>query len=242
MTFMKVMLKLHTDLFAGLPGELFLGLMGLLFVIAIVSGVVLYAPFMRKLAFGTIRAHRINRVKWLDVHNLLGIATLTWAGAVGVTGIINELSTPLFALWRATEVRDVLAPYQGKPGPQMLVRVQAIVDRVNDVLPDKTIFSIVYPNPTFGSPYHYIVWVKGKSALTSRLFTPVLINAETGKITTISQLPLYLKTLEISRPLHFGDFAGLPLKVIWAIFDLITIVILGSGIYLWIAKHKEPLR
>ena len=47
--FMYVMLKLHVDLFAGLPGMLFLGFMGLLFVASIVSGIVLYKPFTRRL-------------------------------------------------------------------------------------------------------------------------------------------------------------------------------------------------
>lgn len=63
--FMYVMFKLHVDLFAGLPGMLFLGLMGFLLVIAIVSGVVLYAPFMRKLAFGEIRRQRGKKLKRL---------------------------------------------------------------------------------------------------------------------------------------------------------------------------------
>src|SRR5690606_9605817 len=40
--FIYLMFKLHVDLFAGLAGTLFLGFMGLLLVIAIVSGVVLY--------------------------------------------------------------------------------------------------------------------------------------------------------------------------------------------------------
>jgi uncharacterized iron-regulated membrane protein len=56
--FMYVMLKLHTDMFAGLPGMLFLGAMGLLMVVAIVSGVVLYYPFMRRLKFGALRTQR----------------------------------------------------------------------------------------------------------------------------------------------------------------------------------------
>src|SRR3546814_20641394 len=55
---------LFRAMFLGLPGMLFLGLMGLLFVIAIASGVVLYAPFMKKLDFGTLRTARSRRVKW----------------------------------------------------------------------------------------------------------------------------------------------------------------------------------
>ena len=54
--FTYIMLKLHTDMFAGLPGKLFLGLMGILFCAAIVSGVVVYAPSMRKQKFGAYRA------------------------------------------------------------------------------------------------------------------------------------------------------------------------------------------
>ncbi len=39
--FMDLMFRLHVDLFAGLPGKLFLGFMGLLLLVALVSGVVL---------------------------------------------------------------------------------------------------------------------------------------------------------------------------------------------------------
>jgi uncharacterized iron-regulated membrane protein len=63
---------LHTDLFLGLPGALFLGAMALVVIMAIVSGVVIYAPFMRKLEFGTVRTGRSSKLKWLDLHNLLG--------------------------------------------------------------------------------------------------------------------------------------------------------------------------
>ena len=47
----------------------------------------------------------------------------------------------------------------------------------------------------------------------------------------------------MSRPLHFGDYGGMPLKIIWALLDLATIIVLGSGLYLWAAKlRKVPAR
>lgn len=58
-------------------------------MVAIVSGMVLYAPFMRKLDFGKVRRERAARLKWLDLHNLLGIVTLVWALVVGATGMVN---------------------------------------------------------------------------------------------------------------------------------------------------------
>lgn len=238
LTFMPFILHLHTDLFVDLPGELFLGLMGVLFVAALVSGVVLYGPFMHKLDFGTVRADRSPRLKWLDLHNLLGIVTLAWAFIIGVTGVINELSTPLFGLWRSTEVQAMLAPYQGKSLPVQLSPAQGAFDTVQNALPEATIFSIVYPGNKFGSPYHYLLWTKGNTPLTSRLFTPVLVDAQTGQLAVVATLPWYLKALEVSRPLHFGDYGGMPLKILWALLDLVTIVVLGSGLYLWLARRK----
>jgi uncharacterized iron-regulated membrane protein len=241
LTFMSVMFHLHADLFAGLPGELFLGFMGLLFVLAIVSGVVLYAPFMSKLDFGAVRSRRNARIRWLDLHNLLGAATLVWALAVSVTGVVNELAQPLFLLWQATDVAAILAPYQGKAPPSPLSSLQAAHDEARALLPNQTPSFIQFPTTRFGSPHHYIVWSKGDTALTSRLYQPALIDAATGKATIVPELPWYLTALNLSRPLHFGDYAGMPLKIIWAILDALTMIVLGSGLYLWAARRRTPV-
>ncbi|OZI41275.1 hypothetical protein CEK29_15140 [Bordetella genomosp. 5] len=237
-SFMGIMLALHVDLFAGLPGELFLGFMGLLFCIAIVSGVVLYGPFMKKLEFGTVRASRSTRLKWLDLHNMLGIVTLVWAFVVGVTGVINELSTPLFRMWQANELTALVAPFQGKPVPTQVAAPQRVAETALAAVPGSKLTTIAYPGNAFGSPHHFIVWLRGDTPLTSKMNTPVLVDAVSGDLVKVAHMPWYLTALELSRPLHFGDYAGLPLKIIWALLDLITIVVLVSGLYLWLARRK----
>jgi uncharacterized iron-regulated membrane protein len=239
--FLDVMLRLHKDLFAGLPGELFLASMALLFVIAIVSGIAVYGPFMRKLDFGTVRADRSRRIKWLDLHNVLGVVTLAWTLVVGTTGFINELSTPLFGLWQQTDVAAMLAPMRGMPTPSVaeMSSPEAAFETAKAAAPDMTATSMLFPGSPFGSPYHYVVWTKGRQQLTSRLFSPFLIDARTGKLAASVTMPWYLRGLEVSRPLHFGDYGGMPLKIIWALLDLITIVMLGSGLYLWLSR--KPL-
>ena len=239
-TFVDVMLALHTDMFAGPPGGLFLGFMALLFVVAIVSGVVLYGPFMKKLDFGTVRRGRATRLKWLDLHNLLGITTLAWATVVGLTGAMNQLSTPLFRLWQQTEVKALLASYDGKsvPPQDALPSVQAALETAQHAVPGMAVLSVVYPGSPFGSPYHYLFWAKGDKTLTSRLLSPILVDANTGALSSVVSMPWYLRALEVSRPLHFGDYGGLPLKILWALLDLITIIVLVSGLYLWIARRR----
>jgi uncharacterized iron-regulated membrane protein len=242
-SFMGIVRSLHTDLFAGLPGELFLGLMALLFVMAIVSGVVLYAPFARKIEFGTIRSERSTRLKWLDLHNLLGVVTIAWALVVGGTGLLNELATPMFALWQQTDVRAMLAPWADKPplGTEPLSSAEAAYETARTAAPGMVVTGLTFPGSPFGTPYHYTIWAKGGTPLTGRLFSPILVDARSGELTSVLAMPWYLRALEVSRPLHFGDYGGLPLKIIWSLLDLVTIVVLGSGLYLWLSRRKSPI-
>jgi uncharacterized iron-regulated membrane protein len=46
-------------------------------------------------------------------------------------------------------------------------------------------------------------------------------------------------TLLVSQPLHFGDYGGLPMKILWALLDLITIIVLASGLYLWLKRYNS---
>jgi uncharacterized iron-regulated membrane protein len=241
--FLELMLGLHRDLFAGLSGELLLGAMALCFVAALVSGAVLYGPFMRRLPFGTVRLHRSPRLKWLDLHNLLGATALAWMLVVGITGTVNELTTPLFGLWQKTDVQAMLRAWQGKPTPVVgeLSSADAAFGAARRALPGMHVISLFYPGSPFGTPSHYLLWAKGDTPLTSRLFSPVLVDGRTGELTAVVRMPWYLRALEVSRPLHFGDYGGLPLKIIWALLDLVTIVVLASGLYLWLSRRTSPL-
>lgn len=237
--FMAVMLQLHIDLFAGLPGKLFLGLMGLLLIAAIISGVVLYAPFMRRLDFGTVRRVRGARVKWLDLHNLIGIVTVAWLLVVGGTGVINTWADLVIQFWRYDQLQEMTAPYAGKPPLEKLGSLDAALATAKSAVPDMTPSFVAFPGSLFSSGHHYMVAMHGDSPLTSRLIKPVLVDAETAGLTETRDLPWYVTTLLVSQPLHFGDYGGLPLKIIWVLLDVATIIVLGSGLYLWLARNRR---
>jgi len=239
--FMYVLFKLHTDLFAGLPGMLFLGAMGLLFVVAVVSGIVVYGPFMRRLDFGTVRKTKSTRIRWLDLHNLLGVVTLAWAAVVGLTGVVNTLATPIIGLWQYQELAPIIATYKDKKPPAHLASVEAAVRTVKAAAPHMTPSFVAFPGTSFSSPHHYVVFMHGDSALTSKLLTPALVDAETGDLTVMKPAPWYVAALLLSQPLHFGDYGGMPMKIIWAVLDVVTIIVLGSGVYLWWGRRRTSL-
>jgi uncharacterized iron-regulated membrane protein len=239
--FIYLMFKAHTELFAGLPGKLFLGLMGLLLVVALVSGVVLYAPFMRTLDFGTVRRDRSARLQWLDLHNVLGIVTLVWALVVGVTGVINTWVDVLLKVWQADQMAEMVAPYQGQPRPDRLGSLEASVQAATAQEPRMRPAFLTYPGSRYSSPHHYAIYMRGTTPLTSRLFKPVLVDAQTATVTDSRPLPWYLTAVLVSQPLHFGDFGGLPLQILWALLDVLTIAVLWTGLVLWWRRRKHPL-
>lgn len=239
---MAFLLRLHTDLFLGLPGMLFLGAMGLLFALAVVSGIVLYAPFMRRLPFGTLRLPKSARTRWLDYHNLLGIVTVVWVLVVGMTGVVNTLAQPIIELWKQTELADLVAPYAGQPPPATRSSLDAAVAAARAAAPHMQLQFVAFPGSAFSTPAHYAVFLHGDTPLTAHLYTPALIDARTGDFVGLREMPWYVEALALSQPLHFGNYGGLALKLLWAAFTIITLVVLASGLYLWVARRSDPSR
>lgn len=238
---MYIIFKLHVDLFADLPGKLFLGFMGLLLLVSIFSGLVLYAPFMRKLNFGEVRRLRSPRLKWLDLHNLLGITTLVWVLVVGATGVINTWADLLYKYWQFDQMSALVEPYKELPIVQLSERasLQQSMEAALAEIPGTRVGFIAFPGTAFSSPHHNTFFLHGNEPLTSRLFHPVLVDAKTSHVTAVPDLPWYLTTLLVSQPLHFGDYGGMPMKIIWALMDIATIIVLGSGLYLWIRRRGQ---
>ncbi|MDR7131453.1 putative iron-regulated membrane protein [Algoriphagus sp. 4150] len=238
--FMYIMLRLHVDLFAGIGGKLFMGLMGMLFVVSIISGVVLYGPIMKKYDFGMIRTHRSARLKWLDTHNFLGIVALVWTLVVGVTGVINTLSDVVLGLWQQGQLAEMTSAYvDAKPlDPDTFYSLDLAIKAAEDAAPDKKTALVAMPGTAFSSMHHYAVFLRGTTPLTSRLVMPALLDASTGELTDMRAMPWFVNVLFLSQPLHFGDYGGLTLKIIWAILDLVTILILVTGLYLWISRFR----
>lgn len=235
--FTDTLAELHRDLCVGTAGDLLLGLVALAFMSSLASGVVVYAPLLRRVGFGVLRAQR-RRVLQLDLHNLAGMVCLLWALLVGATGFVNTLEAPLFAAWDSDTLERLLEPHRGKPPIVVRSSVDAALATARAALPGMRPTSVGFPESAFASPRHYLIWMRGESLFTSRMFTPVLVDAESGALASARAFPWYLSALELSRPLHFGDFGGLSLKLFWALMDGLLLLVLATGLYLWMRRVR----
>ena len=116
--------------------------------------------------------------------------------------------------------------------------LDATLDKARKTAPDMNVSFVAFPGTPFTSSHHFAVFMRGHTPLTSRLLKPVLLDGETGEVSDARDLPVYLKALLVSQPLHFGDYGGMPLKILWALLDVLTIMVLGTGVYLWLRRRK----
>lgn len=97
--------RFHADFMLAKPGRWIIGAAGVFMLGALISGFLIHHHRFRD--FFTLRPHGNRRRAWLDVHNLLGIATLPFLFMITYTGVVILAETFMPA---ATHVL-----YEGKP-------------------------------------------------------------------------------------------------------------------------------
>lgn len=230
---------LHAQWLVGLPGQLFGGLIALLVMVSLVCGLVVYKPFVKRIAFGQIRRHKGSVTSQLDWHNFIGVVVMGWLMVVSLTGIFLSIGSIAFNVWRMTELKDMTAAYKNKPALSKVVSIDTAITAARAVKPDSRFTGAVFPGSEFSGLHHYGVFTSGTQAWGSKLLEITLIDAATGQVTQARTTPWYLKIIMLSEPLHFGDYGGLPLQILWLLATWLTLFITGNGAWLWWAKRHR---
>lgn len=231
------LLELHAKWFLGIPGQLLGGLVALLVLACLATGVVVHAPFVRRLLFGTVRRGRGARIVQLDLHNLVGVVVLGWVTLVTVSGVLLAAGAVLVPLWQATELREMAG--QDATAPAEAVSVDVAADAASRAMPDRAVRFVFFPGTEFSSPRHYTALAFGTHRTNERLFDVALVDAGTSQVAAARPLPLYLQSVLVSEPLHFGNYGGLPLKLLWVGSAWAALFITGNGAWLWWQRRRR---
>ncbi|WP_414902137.1 PepSY-associated TM helix domain-containing protein [Sphingomonas flavalba] len=238
------LLELHAQWFLGPTGELVGAVIALLVLLSLFSGIVVYAPHARRVAFGAVRKGRGPRLLQLDLHNFIGAVVLGWALVVTLTGFLLGFGTLATGLWAQGQLTRAQALYGGAPVDARAPPVNADAAyraALSAAPPGWHVSSIIWPGTDYSTARHYTVLVGG-SGLDRRLVRAVLVDAESGAAAAAAELPWYLKAITLSEPLHFGDYGGLPLKLLWTACTWLTLFITGNGAWLWWNRRRAGRR
>lgn len=238
-SFTGIVFHLHAELFAGPIGRLLVGVVALALLASLVTGAVVYGPMMQRFAFGQLRRGVSRRTFWADLHKLLGAATFGWTLLVTVTGLLLSLGSIAIQIYASTELSALGAEYANQPVVEELGTLDAAVARAEASAPGRHFQTVALPGSDLASPHHYTVLLKGGTGLESRMLTLALVDAREPTSVRLRELPLYLKALLLSEPLHFGDYGGMTLKLVWAGFGIAMGGLSVSGLWVfWTARRR----
>ena len=233
------LLELHAQWFLGIIGEILGALIALLVFLSLISGLVVYAPYVKKFLFGIIRRKKGSRIFQLDLHNLIGSAVLGWALVVTITGFLLGFGTVAIGVWQMTELQRLQQTYAEAKSINPNVQIDQVYQAAASGSQGWHPTSVYYPTSEYSTQGHYLVLLQGHEGIQEKLLRIALVDAGTGELTTVEDIPVYLKAIFLSQPLHFGNYGGLALKLLWTLCTLMTLFITVNGAWLWWAKRKQ---
>lgn len=238
-TFSRIVWKLHAQLLMGPPGQILVGLFGLALLVSLGTGVVIYGPMMKRFAFGVLRRERHLRTLLADLHKLMGAASFGWTLVVVFTGTLLSAGTFMLQYYTMTELAALGAPYAGQTPVSNMAGLDRAAANAERASGGRSWSLIALPGSDFASPRHFSVLLKGTDGFDQRMLTMALVDATDPEAVDHRQFPWYLRALLVAEPLHFGDYGGLPLKLVWLAFTLITLLMTVSGVFVTFAARRD---
>lgn len=237
--FMHVMHIIHLRLGLGDYGMIFLGFMCFLSFLSVVTGIALYAPFMKKTRFASINKNT-SMNKWLSWHNFCGVITACWAGILCFSGVMIVV----FAIGYGHYIDD--SKLAAKENLQATANVEdfalpTAIDYIQEQFPDKYILSVDLPDKKTNNSQYVFYLTNAKEKPDEFIGQLVFVGKDANNnIQNYTEpLPLYLQFAAVMLNLHIHNHDNLAIQILWAIIDIITIITIISGIMLWWRKSHN---
>lgn len=236
---MDIILDLHRNFLLGGWGEYYLAFIGFLYAIVLIIGFMIYGPYSKRQRFAELRAVPGKpKVYWLDLHRFIGISIFAWSFIIALSGVCLAVGDQLIKIYQVTELAELEASYPLIKKDQSLPDIGgAEAYRIaTETIPGELSF-LAFPETQFSIKGHYLILIAASESWIQDDLKLVLVQRKTGTIDAIRSLPWFLRLLLVAEPLHFGNYAGLPLKIIWVLCGLISLVPILTGIFLFTIRN-----
>lgn len=225
---------LHLRLGMGQGGMIFLGVMCFLSFLSLLGGLLLYPNFMRRRLFGGTRGGT-SAGGFFDWHNFLGVVTAVWAGLMTLSGV----AIVIFSVGYGAYLADVDA--HAPQGDAAHVSYEDMLAYAEEAFPSQDVLSMEAATGKLAATLYltdesHPAMFMGQKVLFAR--------TEDGALAHFTEpLPRYLAVCASLLDLHIHNHSTMLLKVIWALLDLLTIVVIVTGFLGWWQRaHRQKER
>jgi uncharacterized iron-regulated membrane protein len=240
-------LLLNLHIYLHLPstlGLLVVGASGAVLVGLVISGFLAH-PRIFKDAF-RFRAGGSRYFEQVDLHNRLSVWGAPFHAVIALTGAYFGLASILFVLLGAAfhdgKTDDATAAiYSPEPkvhGAGGVPNVAAALQRVDSVVPAGTSASFLTIHEAgTASQFIEVQVVQPRRLIWAEYYRFDAAGNYVGR-TDYSDGPIGRQVIYSSYRIHFGNFAGWPVKVLYGVLGLSLTIISATGINIWLARRR----
>lgn len=227
-----------------------MGAIALLYMIAIVSGLVVLLPSLVRDLFALRLGRNVKRM-WLDVHNVLGLFSLPFHIIMALTSVIFAFHDQFFlvqgAVFGDADPRPpISAPPPQVAAPTLTLMPADVVRRVAEQAPGFAPVQIVYDHKRDGQPRIRVAGRDSRYGLRGPTYGIVELDAATGTFTETAympgQQPRLGAVITSFFALHFGNFGGAPIRWAYFLLGLGGAFLFYTGNLLWVESRRRRER
>jgi len=244
----------------GLPlpmdmAEPLIGVVSLVYAVALISGVVVLLPSLLKDLF-VLRIGRNVKRMWLDLHNLLGVASLPFHIVMALSAAVFCLHDWLYAAQDLLIYPQGLQAVEAQSAPK---RPAVTLDTSAWLPPSQLVARAKAAAPGFepvaldyrgvGTPkaMAHVAGTDDRHFKRSARAGFALMDPASGQVFQSTYLPGQQRSgwasmLSSFFSLHFGSYGGEPLRVLYAVLGVMGALLFYTGNVLWIETRTRRLR
>lgn len=237
-TFSYWMLKLHYTLHAGFIGEVILLIAGIMFISSLVTGFWFYRKAIRKVLTFRIRPRfRDLKTASSELHRSIGVWSLIANLIMAVTGVIIMFIIVKTGI-NASENPPLPAP------PEINVSVDNLLEKAQQDYPGFNPSYISMPRSKEGLITFY-GHMDSDLPIHYEFSNYIQYSPDDGteeRAVFIRDQSFSTHLLSVTYPLHFGDWGGVIVKLLYCFFGLAPALLSITGFIIWRKRQRKKVR
>lgn len=226
----RIVLKIHNELMLGDRGAAFLFFIACCMALLGTSGLWMQRNMLKNL-FLRPRFSRSPRLGFTDLHKIIGIPAYIFLLVLGTTGALYNW--PAFGKIAAGNAEPPGFRTTKRTHQPAAISPDAAVATAKAMITDLSPTYVSFPRNgdgkirVFGS-------LPGQSFF-GNFASSVDIGADSGEALAakdVRVLPWAEKWRSFIRPLHYGNFGGIPVKIIYSLFSLALVALSITGLFI----------